>query len=97
YYLVSVLLMIPSGFALAKAIELLPRQKIWMYVLGIGLFFLLIYMAPESLFLDYYYTPYNYVTLEEQILGLLGGFLFIPLVLLLLWILREIVHNVKKR
>ncbi|MHA1791720.1 MAG: hypothetical protein ACTSVI_03685 [Promethearchaeota archaeon] len=97
YYLVSALIMVTPGFSLAKAFELLPNLKVWSYVLSIVLFFLVTYMAPESNFLDYYYTSYNYMTLQEQIVGLLEGFLFIPLVLLIMWILREIVHHIKKR
>ncbi|MBD3186619.1 hypothetical protein GF325_07325 [Candidatus Bathyarchaeota archaeon] len=97
YYLASGLLMIMVGYFIGKAADLLPLQKIWMIVLTIGLFFLITYMAPNSHFLTYFYTPYNYQTLEEQLLGLLEGFIFIPLVLILIWIIRQAAYAISSR
>ncbi|MHA1369842.1 MAG: hypothetical protein ACTSRA_09045 [Promethearchaeota archaeon] len=89
YYIASGLLMILAGYSLGKASDLLPFQRVWMIILTIALFLLVTFMAPESHFINFFYTPYNYVTLEEQIVGLLEGFLFIPFVLLLLWIIHQ--------
>lgn len=97
YYLASGLLMIIVGYCLGKAAELLPLQKIWMIIISIGLFLLVTYLAPNSHFITYYYTPYNYTTLEDQLLGLLEGFIFIPLVILMLWIIRQVMHAISSR
>ena len=73
-----------------RIFELLPKQKVWMIIISIGLLFLILIMGPESNFINYFWTPYNLQTYEEQLSGLLGGFIFIPGVLLILWIIRQL-------